>query len=248
MLTTHKLTITIQQQIICQNFNFALLPGEIVGLLGPNGFGKTIFLHTLAGLLHPDQGNIFIGEKNIKNMTSRELAKKRALLFQNTRTLFPRNVFEFCLSGRYPHQSLFSKANQTDHIIVTEALTIMELDHKIKQNSQTLSGGELRRLAIATVLAQTPHILLLDEPLNHLDPRHQIKLFSHLKKIARTQKISILMTLHDPFIFSQQCDKILLPTESGQFLQGTPKTLLTEEHVSQLYRIPLQQLRNFKKY
>lgn len=245
MLATHQLTVTIKQQIICHPFNFKLLPGEIIGLLGPNGFGKTILLHTLAGLLRPDQGQIFICEKNITTMTPRELAQKRALLFQNTHAHFPRSVFEFCLSGRYPYQSIFSKTNQTDCAIVEEALTIMELDHKIKQNSQTLSGGELRRLAIATVLAQTPRILLLDEPLNHLDPRHQIKLFSHLKKLAHTQNVSILMTLHDPFIFSQQCDKILLPTTDGQFLQGDPKKLLTAKNLSKLYRIPLRQMKKY---
>jgi len=220
------------------------MPGEIVGLLAPNGFGKTILLHTLAGLIQPASGDIFICEENIKLISPISLAKKRAILLQNTNCHFPRSVFDFCLSGRYPHKnSLLKKQKNHDQQLVRESLAVMELSDKVTQNIQTLSGGELRRLAISTALAQTPKLLLLDEPLNHLDPRQQINLFSHLKKISHEHGVGVLMTLHDPFILRNQCSKILLPTADGNFLQGKSNEIITLKNLSNLYNIPLQMIK-----
>ncbi|MDX1900704.1 MAG: ABC transporter ATP-binding protein [Gammaproteobacteria bacterium] len=243
LLTTQQLNLQIAHQLICRNFDFNMYAGETIGFLGPNGFGKTTLLHTLAGFIKPISGTILIEGKNIFNQSARELAKKRGVLFQQTHAAFPRTVYEYCMSGRYPHQKAFFHASRHDDEKVRHALQVMELDNRLQQNVQTLSGGELRRLAIATVLAQAPHIYLLDEPLNHLDPRHQMNVFTHLKKLAKEEGASILMTLHDPYMLRHHCSHVLLPMEHGTLLKDSPAKILTAENLSYVYNIPLKEMR-----
>lgn len=243
LLAARQLNLVIAQQLIARDLDFVMHGGEIIGFLGPNGFGKTTLLHVLAGLTKPDGGEIFIEGKNISHYDSRELAKKRGILFQQTHVSFPRTVYEYCMSGRYPHQKAFINKSPQDDEKVHHALHVMELDNRLQQNVQTLSGGELRRLAIATILAQAPHIYLLDEPLNHLDPRHQMNVFAHLKKIAREENVSVLMTLHDPYMLRHHCSHVLLPMEQGTFIKDTPTKILTAENLSYVYNIPLKEMR-----
>jgi iron complex transport system ATP-binding protein len=128
----------------------------------------------------------------------------------------------------------------TDKHIANAALTLLQLDKKLSQKVHTLSGGERRRLAIATLLTQAPQIYLLDEPMNHLDIRHQMLILQHFKHLAAIKSATVLMSLHDINIAQQFCSQILLLFGDGTSLHGTPKDVLTEENLTRLYQHPLK--------
>lgn len=230
-----NLTVKVANKLVCHNLNITINSGEIWGILGPNGSGKTTLLHTLINLHPITHGDIFLLEKKLSLYPRKEIAKKIGMLFQDTQFNFPQTVFEFCYSGRFPHPNNLVENEK----ITLQALSTMELGSLRNQNIQTLSGGEKRRLAIATVLAQTPELYLLDEPTNHLDLRHQMQTLHHFKKLADHSSHGIMLTTHDLNLAKQFCNKILMIFPEGKTLQGTTKDLLTNENISLLYQYPL---------
>lgn len=246
MLKIQNLTLKQHNKILCDNLNFTIQAGEIWGILGPNGCGKTTLLHTLAGLL-PADGSIFLKNTLLKNFTRKEIAKNIGLLLQNTEDRFPQTVLEYCQNGRYPHLSYMGLPSKTDRDFIHHALKMMELEHLSNQNIQTLSGGERRRLSIATLLVQSPCIYLLDEPTNHLDLRHQIQTLQFFHHLARTQSISICIALHDINLAAEFCDHVLLLNADAP-LVGKTNLLLSEENLSRLYRQPLIKRLGFYPY
>jgi iron complex transport system ATP-binding protein len=246
LIRTEGLNIRIANQLVCENLNLTIKPGELWGILGQNGSGKTTLLHTLAGLKTPAQGEIYLADKNLSRYSTKKRAQLLGLLFQENQTTFPQTVFEACLAGRYAHFDSFLE-NKEDRRIAQAALETLELDQKKHQNILTLSGGEGRRLALATLLAQNPSLYLLDEPLNHLDLRHQKQVLHYFRRKAVSHKISVLMALHDINIAEQYCDKILLLLGEGKTRVGPKLDLLTEANLTELYGEPLRLFKSEEK-
>lgn len=238
-LHAKKITIKIEQKTICEDLTLSMHPGEIWGILGPNGSGKTTFLHSLAGLHPITSGEIWLGERSLFTISIQALAQIRGILLQDFPLSFPQTVWEYCLAGRYPYLHYFKKESEYDKQIVMTALQKMELTHLLKKNIMRLSGGEKRRVAIAALLAQTPNIYLLDEPTNHLDIPHQLRVFNYLHQLAKESQ-TIIMTLHDINHAQIFCQKILLLFPNGKTLQGKTQEILTAENLTQLYQHPLQ--------
>lgn len=248
LLNTLNLTIQIAKKAICNKLTLSADSGDIWGILGPNGCGKTTLLQTLAGLTNPNYGEIFIKSKNLHTLSTKNRARELGILLQDTAFVFPQNVFEYCLTGRYPHLHGLAWEKSNDYETVSTSLKIMELENLLQQNVFTLSGGERRRLAIATLLAQTPSLYLLDEPTNHLDLRHQVIVLNHFKKLASENVNAVLMSLHDVNLAQQYCNKVLLLFGDGETLQGNTEDVLTQENLSRLYQHPLQAIfQNHKK-
>jgi iron complex transport system ATP-binding protein len=239
-LSTQNLTIHISNQIVCQQLNLTLNKGDICGVLGPNGSGKTTLLHTLANLHPVHTGEIFLDNHPITQLKPKVIAQTLGILFQDTSATFSQTVLEFCLTGRHPHLSHLGFESAADKELALAALTLMDLDKKLPQKVQTLSGGERRRLAIATLLTQTPQIYLLDEPMNHLDIRHQMQILQHFKNLAASQAATVMMSLHDMNIAQHFCTHVLLLFGDSTSLYGTPKDILTAENLSRLYQYPVQ--------
>lgn len=239
-LVTHNLTVRIANNLICRHLNLHIQAGDRWGLLGPNGSGKTTLLHTLAGLLPITQGEIWLQGKKLSSLSKKQIAQQLGILFQDTTDVFPQSVFDFCSSGRYPHLSYFAWRNKQDKQITAHALHVMGLERKLQQKVNTLSGGERRRLAIATLLTQAPLIYLLDEPTNHLDLHYQIKVLRYFKQLAKTNSLSVLMSLHDINLAAFYCTHILMLFGDGESLQGTPQDIFTEENLERLYQCQFQ--------
>jgi iron complex transport system ATP-binding protein len=241
-LRTNQITVNIKKKILYHNLNLNMQGGEIWGILGRNGSGKSTLLHTLAGINKPIQGEIFLHNKNIIELSQRSIAKKIALLLQEYRDIFDYSVLKTILTGRFPHLSTWQKENLTDHQIANDAITLMDLTLLAKQSINSLSGGERRRVAIACVLTQTPDIYLLDEPLNQLDPNYQINVLNHFQSLARINNKLVIMTLHDINHAIKFCTHVLLLLDDQQYLTGTTVELINEDTIKALYN------HSFKKF
>ena len=237
LLSANQLTIRINEHPICDHFNFSLRSGEIWGLLGPNGCGKTTLLHTLAGLSLPTAGTITLQGDLLTKLTAKTIARQIGILFQSLSDTFPQTVLEYITASRFPHLAYYEKENAHDKNIIHAALDEMNL-HPFKHRLiQQLSGGEKRRLAIAALLAQTPRIFMLDEPTNHLDMHYQLRVLAHFQKLAQREQAGIIMSLHDANLAQAFCTHILLMFQNGDMQQGKVCDILSEENLSRLYDV-----------
>ena len=152
----------------------AVESGEFLAVLGQNGAGKSLTLHTLAGLRPSHNGDVSLLGASLAVTKRQEIARNLALLPQYTEDVFPATVLDTVLIGRHPHIGRLQWESQDDRRIALDSLREMDLTDMAERDVATLSGGERRRLAIAQTLTQTPAVYLLDEPTNHLDPQHQL--------------------------------------------------------------------------
>lgn len=240
ILTTHQLSISIGDTRVCDKLELSMKPGEVWGILGRNGIGKTTLLHTLAGLRPTQHGHISLDSTEIQQMPRRQLAQQVGILLQQLEDSFPASVLELVLSGRHPHITNWSWETETDYHIARESLKRVELLHRQYDSIDQLSGGEKQRVSIARLLAQQPQIYLLDEPNSHLDLKYQIQLLQHFVELARNNNDSIIMTLHDVNLVQEYCSHVLLLFGDNTVKTGTTSSLLTEENLSQLYQHPMQ--------
>lgn len=216
-------------------------PGECWAILGGNGSGKTTLLHTLAGLTTATNGECLLGDSPLLSLSRRYIATKIGLLLQDIHDPFPTTVIETALTGRHPHLGRWQQEGESDFTLAQEALAQMDLAGLERRMVQTLSGGERRRLAIATLLTQATQILLLDEPFNHLDLHHQQQLLKYLGRLAQSGR-TVIMVLHDPNQALRHCDHALLLYGDGNWEGGECEDLLTSERLSKLYRHPIRLL------
>lgn len=236
MLETLDLAMGIAKKILCRDLTLQIKPGEVWGILGANGCGKTTLLLTLAGLIPAKAGEIRLQGFPVSYINSKKLAQTRGILFQDSHPVFPQTVTEFCMSGRFPHLNHFGWETVHDKEIGYQALVDMDLVPLANQDIRYLSGGERRRLSIAALLAQAPLFYFLDEPTNHLDARYQIHVLNHFQKLAKLHSSSIVMSLHDINLAAHYCDHILMLLGNGNYLKGTTQQILTEKNLFHLYQ------------
>ena len=247
-LEAKQIEIKIGNKKICQQLNLTLNAGEIWGVLGPNGCGKTTLLHALTGLHPLQQGEIYCHGEKLKNLSTKVIAQSIGLLFQDFNASFPQTVWEYCLESRFPHLNYFKKATEQDKKMVWHALQMTELNELSHRVITKLSGGEKRRLALSALLAQTPTIFLLDEPSNHLDIKHQMNIFTYLQKLAKTDRVSIMMSLHDIHLAKQFCSHLLLLFADGSTKQGETKQIMTIENLTTLYHYPMEKFYGYQNF
>jgi len=239
LLACHDLTVTVGGKRVCAGLNLSFAPGQCWGLLGANGTGKTTLLHTLAGLRLPAGGEVRLRQRPLQTLPRRELARLLGLLPQDSQDPLPATVLETALIGRHPHLPAWRWESEDDLALARAALAAVELDRAERRQVDTLSGGERRRLAVATLLTQAPLVCLLDEPANHLDLRHQISLLELLRRRARDHGGLLLMSLHDLNLAARFCDHLLLLFGDGETMAGPAERMLKPEHLKRLYGHPI---------
>ena len=241
MLQTQNLTVAIGGKTICRELNITIRPGECWGVLGQNGVGKTTLLRTLAGL-HPAQSGIVKWHDKVLQAYSRmDLARHLALLPQRESGEFWGSVLEYVLLGRFPHRTLMFGYSAEDEAIAQQALAHVELAEMAQRPLNSLSGGETQRAAIAQVLAQQAQCYLLDEPLQHLDLRHQVQAMRVFDEI-RKQGCALMMVLHDLSWAQRCCDHVVLQFADGKVLHGVAQEMLTRANLEALYQCQLSEL------
>jgi iron complex transport system ATP-binding protein len=239
LLSVHELTIEIGGKLVCQQLNLALAPGQSWGLLGANGTGKTTLLHTLAGLRRPLAGEVRIEGLPLNHLPRRQRAQLLGLLPQDSQDPLPATVLETALIGRHPHLHAWQWESIDDLKAAHSMLAMVDLANETQRQVGTLSGGERRRLALATLLLQSPRIHLLDEPANHLDLRHQISLLDLVRQRALDTGGTLMMSLHDLNLAARFCDHLLLLFGNGETLAAPTDEALTPANLKRLYQHPV---------
>jgi len=240
LLTTQQLAVNIADNKICQQLNLTINYGECWAILGQNGTGKTTLLHSLAGLLDIDDGKILLKNKSLNTLSKKNIAQQIGLLLQDQQDVFPATIMESVLIGRHPHMSIWQWESEQDHQLSMQALNDVDLTHMEKRLLQTLSGGERRRVAIATILAQQPELFLLDEPVNHMDIKHQHHILNLFAEKSRSQHHATVMVLHDVNLAARYCSHVLMLYGDGKTEMGTAEEMLTAEKLSGLYDYPIE--------
>lgn len=221
--------------------SFVMNPGEIWGILGPNGVGKTTLLHTLANLRNKRSGEILLNGQNLLDCQRLFIAQNMGVLFQEHQDGFPATVLETALLGRFPHNtSSWHKDSEEDIGLASLALKQLELEALASRPLSQLSGGERQRTAIAALLVQAPKVWLVDEPSNHLDLHHQVAVMKMLSQQALQNKL-VVMTLHDVNLATKWCSHVMLLYPDRPALMGKTELLLTVENLEPLYQQRLAQ-------
>jgi iron complex transport system ATP-binding protein len=241
LLSTRGLTVVAGRRRLVEGLDLELHRGEALAILGPNGVGKTLTLQTLAGLRKPDQGEVLVEGRPLASWPRRALAQRLGLLPQGTEDPFPATVMEEALIGRHPHLGFWQWESAEDLALARAALGEVDLQGLEERLLDTLSGGERRRLAVATLLVQDPGIWLVDEPTNHLDPQHRLGVMQLLAARARSGR-SVAVTLHDVNLAASWCARCLLLFGDGSWALGASDEVLTEDAVSRLYHMPVERV------
>jgi len=244
LLKAEDLNVEIAGKTICKDLAISFNRGECWGVLGSNGIGKTTLLHTLAGLRKPNQGFVYLEDRSIGSMPYRQVAQTLGVLLQDSLDPFPTTVLETALIGRHPFLSAWQWESEADVAMAKQALELVGLQGMEQRQVGTLSGGERRRLGIASVLTQSPIAYLLDEPTNHLDLHHQFSLLALLKKRCREDNVLVLTIMHDINIAAKYCDHLIMIFGEGELKYGSSDQLLNADYLSQLYQHTIKEFRD----
>ncbi len=226
---------------LVRDLSMQFTAGEIVAILGRNGSGKTLTLHTLAGLRTAAGGEVLLDGAPLLQLKRRSVALRLGLLPQDLEDAFVTTALETVLIGRHPHLALWQWETAEDERLAREALAAVDMRDFAARRTDTLSGGEQRRVAVAALLAQQPGIFLLDEPTNHLDPHHQLAVLGLFRALA-DQGRTVVTTLHDPTLAARFADRALLLFGDGRWSLGPVGAALTAATLSELYLAPMMEL------
>lgn len=208
-------------------------PGRILGLIGPNGSGKSSLLRLLCRLRKVGSGVVTLDDRDIADVSRRELARRLAFVEQQATTEVQLSVCDVVRLGRTPHRAALASWSEADEAAVYSALSRVNLEDRHEQLWHTLSGGERQRVHIARALAQEPSELILDEPTNHLDIQHQLSILSLIRRLG----ITCIVALHDLNLAALFCDEIALLHGGKLLAAGTPESVLTEQTIRKVFGV-----------
>lgn len=239
LFSCNNIRVDVSGRTLVDALNFAVGRGELLAVLGQNGSGKSLTMHTFAGLRPATSGQVFLGEQDVAGSSRQEIAKQLALLPQHVDDIFPATVLDTAMIGRHPHIGRFQWESAEDFEIGRAALASVDLEDLARRDVLTLSGGERRRLAIAQVLTQQPDVYLLDEPTNHLDPQHQLDALRLFRERADAGA-AVIASLHDVNLAVRYADRCLLLYGDGRWDIGATGDVLDEHRLTELYAIPME--------
>lgn len=234
---------------IANQINFELSQGELIGLVGANGIGKSTLLRTLTRVQPTLAGNIYLNEKAIETITNMEFAKAMSIVLTEGPVSNNLSVSELIALGRQPHTNWIGALHQNDLEIVNQALKATSLTELRNKKCYELSDGQLQRVMIARALAQDTDLILLDEPTTHLDMYHKAYILKLLKDLSRDTNKTILFSTHEIELAIQICDKLIVMTDN-KVLFDTSKNLIAQNVFQNLFPKDLitfeEELQRFK--
>lgn len=216
---------------ILDSVDFKVSKGEILGIIGPNGAGKTTLLRCIAQLNRHYSGSIYLDSHLIQNLSKKQLAKKVAMVAQNSLPIFSLNVLDVVRMGLIPHKSIFATDTSNDRDTIENALEKVGLAHYRYNQFGNLSGGEQQRALIARALVQGAKILLMDEPTNHLDVFYQHQIMQLVKQLD----VTVLTTVHDLNLASTYCQRLMLMANGRLVADGAPSEVLDANLLTRIF-------------
>jgi iron complex transport system ATP-binding protein len=223
--------------LVVDRVSFSLERGTIAGLLGPNGSGKSTLIRLISAIVRPLSGGVWIDGQPISQFSRRDLARRLAVVPQETHSTFDFSVIDMVLMGRYAHLGAFELEGVADQRIAREALAATGTSTLESRSFASLSGGEKQRVVIASALAQGSELLLLDEPTASLDLAYQFEIAALLRRLNAERGTTMLVSTHDLNLAAAVCDRIILLKSGRVLAQGATKDILTAESIRQLYGI-----------
>ena len=235
LLEAKDLDCYIDGKKVLENIQLQVPEGKMIGIIGPNGCGKSTLIKHLSALLPYKKGEIFIAGENIKKLSIRERAKKMALVSQMKNIPFDFTVEEIVELGRYPYQQGKGEhlSAEQEQQIIQEVLTEVGMWEEKDAKFHHLSGGQQQRILIAKALAQKTPLLLLDEPTNHLDIQYQLSIF----KLLQSLPITVVTALHDLNIAALFCDELYVLFDGHCYAHGSVEEILNEELVEEVFQV-----------
>lgn len=218
---------------ILKGIDFTLRNKEFVGIIGPNGSGKSTFLKCVYRVQRPTAGRIRFNGRDLDELSYRESALQLAVVAQHNVYSFDFSVLEVVLMGRSPHKKLLQRDNLEDYQIARKALAVVGLADFEERSFATLSGGEQQRVILARALTQQTECLVLDEPTNHLDIKYQLQIMD----IVKSLDLTVVAAVHDLNIAAMYCDRLVAIKEGQVVGAGTPRQLLTEKFIYDMYEV-----------
>ncbi len=224
---------------VLSGVNFQVGAGDFIGVVGPNGSGKSTLLKNLTSYLTPEQGAVYLDNKELMDYNIRALSRKQGVVSQENHVNFNFTVYELVSMGRAPYMNRFSRMTAADREIVKLSMEDTNCWYLRDRQLFQLSGGEKQRVILARALAQTPELLLLDEPTTFLDLGYQKELMDLLARLNRERNLTVIMVLHDLNLAAEYCQELILMKE-GQIVDiGTPDQVLVESSLEKVYRTKL---------
>ena len=227
-----------ESEAVLKALSCLILSGRVLGILGPNGSGKSTLLKLLARILQPQQGTIDILGESLSGLSQLDVAKRVAIVPQETLQVFPFTIAEMVLMGRSPHHQGWGGwhwEDSQDWAVTQNAMEELDVAHLGNRLVTEVSGGERQRAVIARALVQEPQILLLDEPTAFLDLYHQLDIARIIKRLNRERGLTVILVSHDLNLASQYCDQVLLLNHGSLAAMGSPQTVIKPEVIEAVY-------------
>jgi iron complex transport system ATP-binding protein len=234
-LQLHDVTLAYGTRVVLQNISFETQQGETLGIVGPNGCGKSTLIKAITRLLPPSSGRILIDGRDVARISPSEIAKLIAVVPQTPILPDAFTALEVVLMGRTPHLGFLRYESRRDVSIALHAMEMTQTPHLSERRIGELSGGERQRLVIARALTQEPRIVLLDEPTAHLDINYQVETLDLISSLCAQQGLTALIALHDLNLAAQYCDRIIMISDGRIYAEGLPREVITEQNVRQVY-------------
>ena len=223
------------RKVVVKDITFQVSPGEMVGLIGPNGCGKSTIIRALSRVISPFSGKILLDGKDVSKIPRRDLARLLGVVPQMPLLPSAFTAFEIVLMGRNPHLGLFQYEGPKEMDITWRAMEKTTTQTLAERMINELSGGEIQCLLIARVLAQETKAVLLDEPTANLDIGRQVEILDLIRRLCREDNLAVLFALHDLNLAAQYCDRLFLIHQGQIYAQGTPGEVITEHNIREVY-------------
>ena len=237
IISLQDVTFAYREAPVLHDINLSVEPGEVIGIIGPNGVGKSTLLKILAALYEPNKGEYVLFNTPLNKWKRKEIARRVGYVPQGMELSFAFSVGEVVAMGRFPYLQGLSALDEEGPQKVRQALQMMDLEGLEHRLFPSLSGGEKQRVLIASALAQNTDIFLLDEPTAALDLKHQIAILKLLKQLSQTQQKAVVLVTHEVNLASQFCDRLILLNDGRIVKDGGPADVLQFNLIREVYGV-----------
>ncbi|WP_219834843.1 ABC transporter ATP-binding protein [Paenibacillus sp. R14(2021)] len=240
VINTKNLTLSYGSRPVLSNLDLSIPEAKITVFIGSNGCGKSTLLRSLARLLKPQEGSIILDGSDIAKLSSKEVARRLAILPQGPVAPEGLTVQQLVKQGRYPYQSFLQQWSAEDERLVKRALEATHMDPFAVRTVDSLSGGQRQRAWIAMTLAQNTPTILLDEPTTYLDMTHQIEILDLLYDLNEQENRTIVMVLHDINLACRYAHHLVAVKDGQIYAQGEPERIVSEPFIRDVFHMECQ--------